>query len=133
MVRCLRPGGILILCEFDFKVYRSDGIPYYPWAPRQSEDEPTSFLAIWFAVLRNAIRSRGGTVDAPECMGNLIRSHPWLDQEDIYMAERWFPFAPYRYSQNFRNIGYNQEQLSGIGDLVRSDVLVCSRLAQQTK
>lgn len=124
MAKSLRRNGVLLLCEFDFKVYKSDRTPCYPWGPRQTPDEPTSFLAIWFAVLRNAIRSRGGTVDAPDRTIELLRSHPYFDQESIHIIERWFPFAPYTYTRDFQTIGYSPDRLSGIGDLVRSDVLV---------
>ncbi|GJJ13446.1 hypothetical protein Clacol_007700 [Clathrus columnatus] len=123
MARCLRPGGILIHCEFDFKIYRSDKTLCHPWGPPKSSNEPISFLAIWFAALRNAIRARGGTVDAPDRMYDLIRSHPYFDERDIQVSERWYPFAPYPYSQKFHAIGYSPERLSGIGDLVRSDVM----------
>lgn len=123
MAKSLRRNGVLLLCEFDFKIYKSDRTLCYPWGSRQTPDEPTSYLAIWFAVLRNAIKTRGGTVDAPDRMVELLRSHPYFNPESIYIVERWFPFAPYTYTRDFQNIGYTPDRLSGMGDLVRSDVL----------
>lgn len=126
MAKCLRPRGLLILCEFDFKIYRLDRVPYPPWGPPYTPHGQlleTPFLCHWFNALNKAIVSRGGSL-AAEYMHDWVKKHPFFDDAEIIRQEMFFPFGPYPMSQELAVLGYDASKLSRVGEMVRRDVHV---------
>jgi len=87
--QCLRPGGLMQLLEFDFRVYDSNckpfslptGIMEPPWFPR------------WMAFLNMAVRQRGGSPDAANMLYSWTLQHPAF--EDTVYEEYFIPTAPF--------------------------------------
>ncbi|KAI0274910.1 S-adenosyl-L-methionine-dependent methyltransferase [Gloeopeniophorella convolvens] len=87
--QCLRPGGLMELVEFDFRVYDKDHKPFFlptgvmqpPWFPR------------WMSFLNMAVRQRGGSPDAANMLHNWTLQHPAF--EDVVYEEYFIPTAPF--------------------------------------
>lgn len=85
----LRPGGLLEVMEFDFRVYGPDHKPIKPvttlmqppWLPR------------WMEFLHMAVRQRGGSPSAANSLHTWVRSHPAY--EDVVYHEIWIPTSPW--------------------------------------
>jgi hypothetical protein len=81
----LRPGGLLDLMEFDFRVYGPDhqaivpvtSVMEAPWLPR------------WMTFLHMAVRQRGGTPDAANYLRGWVEAHPAF--EDVVYREFFIP------------------------------------------
>lgn len=87
MSRVLRPGGLVIVVEWDFQVYdinrrkivlRTDGLGP-PWLPR------------WVTFLRFAIEKSGGTVKAADHVHQWLCEHELL--ENVSQEEYWLPIS----------------------------------------
>jgi hypothetical protein len=112
--QCLRPGGLMELFEFDFRVYDADHKPFSlpigtmepPWLPR------------WMSLANMAVRQRGGTPDA----ANMLYSWTLQNQafEDVVYEEYFVPTAPFMSSQE---PDYHTKRM--ISEGIRDDVLVC--------
>jgi len=87
--QCLRPGGLMELLEFDFRVYDGDHKPYSlptgimepPWFPR------------WMSFCNMAVRQRGGSPDAANMLYSWTLQHPAF--EDVVYQEYFIPTAPF--------------------------------------
>jgi hypothetical protein len=85
----IRPGGLLDMMEFDFKVYGPDRKPIIPltsvmeapWLPR------------WMTFLNMAARQRGGDVDAANKLDDWVSAHPAFEQK-VY-RDFYIPTSPW--------------------------------------
>ncbi|TFY78398.1 hypothetical protein EWM64_g5617 [Hericium alpestre] len=108
----LRPGGLIDLMEFDFRVYDANhkpilvqpGVTQGPW------------LARWMSSLNFAVRQRGGSTDAANMLYPWVLDHPAF--EDVVYREFFLPTAPF-YSH--RDSDYRRNQ--AIGEVMREDIL----------
>ncbi|KAF8272986.1 hypothetical protein EI94DRAFT_1717155 [Lactarius quietus] len=96
--QCLRPGGLMELLEFDFRVYDPDfkpfslptGIMEPPWFPR------------WMSFCNMAVRQRGGSPDAANMLYSWTLQHP--DFDDVVYQDYFIPTAPFMgISETFRD------------------------------
>ncbi|KAI0308063.1 S-adenosyl-L-methionine-dependent methyltransferase [Multifurca ochricompacta] len=114
--QCLRPGGLMELLEFDFRVYDGDcrpfslrtGIMESPWFPR------------WMSFLNMAVRQRGGSPDAASMLYNWTLQHPAF--EDVVYEEYFIPTAPFMSHQD-PNFHFNR----AISLTFREDILAFLR------
>ncbi|EPQ60115.1 S-adenosyl-L-methionine-dependent methyltransferase [Gloeophyllum trabeum ATCC 11539] len=87
--RVLRPGGLLDLFEFDFRIYDEHRKPYVcnanvmqpPWAP------------LFMTMVNQAVRRRGGHVDAANLLERWVREHRCMT--DVVYREYWIPTSPW--------------------------------------
>ncbi|KAI0001769.1 hypothetical protein BJV77DRAFT_969568 [Russula vinacea] len=76
--QCLRPGGLMELLEFDFRVYDPSWKPFSlptgtmdgPWFPR------------WMSYANMAVRQRGGTPDAANMLYSWTLQHQSFEDVD---------------------------------------------------
>ncbi|KAI0323106.1 hypothetical protein OF83DRAFT_1048220 [Amylostereum chailletii] len=112
----LRPGGLVDIMEFDFRVYDHNHKPINP-APG-SLSPP--YFARWMSLLNLAIRQRGGSPDAATML------HPWVSQhhafEDVVYREYYLPTAPF---VSRRDPDYHCQK--AISELVREDLFAFLR------
>ncbi|KAG6810916.1 hypothetical protein H0H92_009846 [Tricholoma furcatifolium] len=91
ITRCLKPGGLAIIIEWDFDAYSCDYRRIRlsldeikgPWWPR------------WQAFAKNAIKSNGGDVDAADNIWAWMTDHPALDKP-VY-DEFWMPSSDWKH------------------------------------
>ena len=110
---CLRPGGLMEILEFDFRVYDSDCKPFTihtgvmepPWFPR------------WMSFLNMAVRQRGGTPDAANMLYSWTLQHPAF--EDVVYQDYFIPTAPFM-SPGEPNYNF----MRSIGETFREDIQV---------
>ncbi|KAF6754309.1 S-adenosyl-L-methionine-dependent methyltransferase [Ephemerocybe angulata] len=89
IVRILRPGGIMELQEFDFRIYDRDHREievsvYSPLGP--------PYWARFMAHMNQAIQKKGGDVDAARHLWKWVTSHEAF--EDITYRDVWVPCIP---------------------------------------
>ncbi|KAI9511740.1 S-adenosyl-L-methionine-dependent methyltransferase [Russula earlei] len=104
---CLRPGGLMELFEFDFRIYdgnhqlfsSSPGVMDAPWLPR------------WMSHLNMAVRQRGGSPDAANMLYSWTLQHPAF--EDVVYEEYFIPTAPFmsHHEPNYHFLRYTSETL----------------------
>jgi hypothetical protein len=112
--QCLRPGGLMELLEFDFRVYNGDFKPFSfptdtmgpPWFPR------------WMSSLNMAVRQRGGSPDAANMLYSWTLQHPAL--EDVVYEEHFVPTAPFMSCQE-----PNHHIDRSTAEILRDDIYVC--------
>ncbi|EJT96958.1 hypothetical protein DACRYDRAFT_25399 [Dacryopinax primogenitus] len=84
----LRPGGLVELAEWDFRIYDADHRPV-PLAPRGEPGH--SWVAEWLWSLREMGVERGGHMDAATFMGEWLRSSGvW---EDVGGNDTWIAIS----------------------------------------
>ncbi|KZO90604.1 S-adenosyl-L-methionine-dependent methyltransferase [Calocera viscosa TUFC12733] len=99
IARVLRPGGMILIEEWDFRMYRSvdshDGPnASYELAPPSTEEKPYwSALSEWLRLLGLAVRQRGGDVDAAAFVNLWIRQHGGF--EDFGYQDVWIATQPH--------------------------------------
>ncbi len=111
--QCLRPGGLMELIEFDFRVYNPDFQPFSlptdimepPWFPR------------WMSFLNMAVRQRGGSPDAANMLYSWTLEHPAFD--DVDYQDYFVPTAPF-----MRRSEPNYDFLRSISETFREDIQV---------
>ncbi|GLB35760.1 putative methyltransferase [Lyophyllum shimeji] len=94
--RVLRPGGLIILIEWDFHSYDIDRQRITvgthelkgPWWPR------------WLAFAQIAIRNSGGSVEAAENIGPWVTNHPAF--EDAVYDDFWVPTCHWPVGDDFQ-------------------------------
>ncbi|KAI0257290.1 S-adenosyl-L-methionine-dependent methyltransferase [Lactifluus subvellereus] len=109
--QCLRPGGLMQLLEFDFRVYDGDFKPFSfptgtmepPWFPR------------WMSFLSMAVRQRGGSTDAANMLYSWTLQHPAF--EDVVYEEYFVPTAPFMSCQE-----PNYHFIRSISETLRDDI-----------
>jgi len=114
--QCLRPGGLMELLEFDFRVYDPSRKPFSlptgtmepPWFPR------------WMSFLNMAVRQRGGSPDAANMLYSWTLQHPSL--EDVVYEEYFIPTAPFMSHEE-----PNYHLMRSIADILREDILAFLR------
>jgi hypothetical protein len=112
--QCLRPGGLMVLFEFDFRVHDADHKPFSlpmetmepPWFPR------------WMTLLNMAVRQRGGTPVAANMLYSWTLQHQAF--EDVVHEVHFVPTAPFMSSQE---PDYHIKRM--ISECIRDDILVC--------
>ncbi|KZT08601.1 uncharacterized protein LAESUDRAFT_648271 [Laetiporus sulphureus 93-53] len=82
----LRPGGLIDLTEFDFRVYGSDCKPILT--------NGRSWFATWMNLAHDAVRRSGGEPDAANHLRQWISRHGAF--ENVVYREFWLPSAPWR-------------------------------------
>lgn len=112
--QCLRPGGLMELFEFDFRVYDADHKPIS--SPIGTMEPP--WWAQWISLTNMAIRQRGGTPDAANMLYSWTLQHQAF--EDIVYEEYFLPTAPFMSPQE---PDYHTKRIVSEG--VRDDALVC--------
>jgi hypothetical protein len=114
--QCLRPGGLMELLEFDFRVYDPSHKPFSlptgtmgpPWFPR------------WMSFLNMAVRQRGGSPDAANMLYSWTLQHPAL--EEVVYEEYFMPTAPFMSHEE-----PNYHFMRSIADILRDDILAFLR------
>ncbi|KDQ63063.1 hypothetical protein JAAARDRAFT_694199 [Jaapia argillacea MUCL 33604] len=111
ITRVLRPGGMLDLLEFDFRVYGGDRKPIIvrpsvmegPWLPR------------WMYMCQMAVRQRGGHVDAANLLRRWVSDHRCM--EDVVYREFWAQTAPWNPGKDAHSMWLNE-----MGAIMRDDI-----------
>ncbi|KZW00512.1 S-adenosyl-L-methionine-dependent methyltransferase [Exidia glandulosa HHB12029] len=121
MSRILRPHGLVILSECDFRVYNEDMEPFSLTAPpaattsAAAASEPPA-VARYIGHMRKCIRARGGHVDAASLL------HRWVSQHrsftDVVYRDIYFPLSPFA-----RGDSHEMRRQRKIGFLARDDSL----------
>ncbi|EJT96957.1 S-adenosyl-L-methionine-dependent methyltransferase [Dacryopinax primogenitus] len=99
IARVLRPGGMVLIEEWDFRMYRSvngqDGpTACYELAPPSTEEKPAwSALAEWLNLLGKAVRQRGGDLDAAAFVNAWVKQHGQF--EDVGAQDVWIASQPH--------------------------------------
>jgi len=112
--QCLRPGGLMELLEFDFRVYDASWKPFSPtamdgpWFPR------------WMSYANMAVRQRGGTPDAANMLYSWTLQHQAF--EDVVYEEYFIPTAPFMSCQD-----PNYRFMRAISESFREDILAFLR------
>ncbi|KAF8605489.1 hypothetical protein BDV93DRAFT_554853 [Ceratobasidium sp. AG-I] len=117
--RCLRPGGMAIFVEADFRIWSEDKrvlIPpnFYTPLPAQGRAPlglggigksavarsgrvrtvPTNWATpAWMATMCKCVRAQGGNVDAPTLLKTWMREHP--NYVDVQAIDLWAPAGPW--------------------------------------
>ncbi|KAL6304917.1 S-adenosyl-L-methionine-dependent methyltransferase [Sparassis latifolia] len=105
----LRPGGLVDLLEFDFRVYSIDKQPLL------GQHAP-SWLARWMNHCHMAVLTRGGEPDAANYLHGWMRDHGSF--EDVVYRKFWFPTAPWRTGNDPESLRQNR-----IAQVFREDIL----------
>lgn len=87
--QCLRPGGLMEIVDYDFKVYDGNGKPFS--LPTGVLHPP--YFAQWISLLNIAVRQRGGSPDAATMLHTWTLQHP--DFEDVVYEDYFVPTAPF--------------------------------------
>lgn len=111
--QCLRPGGLMELLEFDFRVYDHDFKPFSlptgvmepPWFPR------------WMSFCNMAVRQRGGSPDAASMLYSWTLQHP--DFDDVVYQDYFIPTAPFMSPED-----PHYDFIKGISETFREDIQV---------
>ncbi|KAH9982736.1 S-adenosyl-L-methionine-dependent methyltransferase [Lactifluus volemus] len=98
--QCLRPGGLMELFEFDFRVYGSDRKP--------------------LPLTIGAMEPRGGSPDAANMLYSWTLQHPAF--QDVVYDEYFLPTAPFMSGQ-----GPNDDFLRSTSEILRDDILAFLR------
>jgi len=88
MSRVLRPGGLLDVSEFDFRVYDADHRRLEP----DIDDMRPPWWSLWMSHILKAIKKSGGDPDAANHLHEWILNNPML--EDVVYKEFWMPVVP---------------------------------------
>ena len=88
MARVLRPGGLIDVSEFDFRVYDENHRPLEP----DIDDIQPPWWALWMSHMLKAIVKSGGDADAASRLHEWILNHSML--EDVVYREFWLPVVP---------------------------------------
>ncbi|KAF8580131.1 S-adenosyl-L-methionine-dependent methyltransferase [Ramaria rubella] len=118
MVRCLRPRGLIVLYEFDFRLYHPDTRVAPPWSTTCPPEEAT-YLCRWFGALRRAVAQRGGDVDAATHLHTWILQHDCFSEDEVTYCEYWLPTAPSEYQKEWGVVGKHPKE---VGELMREDL-----------
>ncbi|KAF8220782.1 S-adenosyl-L-methionine-dependent methyltransferase [Tricholoma matsutake] len=110
--RVLRPGGMILMVEWDFHGYDGNRNQIQagtdqlssPWFPR------------WLAFARVSVRNAGGTVDAASNIKSWVTNHPAF--EDVVCQDYWMPVSPWV---------HGDEAQMRIGETMRGDILAFLR------
>lgn len=107
--RVLRPGGMVIILEWDFHGYDSNRNQIQaethqlasPWWPR------------WLSFARVAVRNSGGSVDAAGNVQSWISNHP--EFEGAVCRDYWVPASTWDHAD---------EAQMRMGEIMRDDIMV---------
>lgn len=88
MSETLRPGGLIDLLEFDFRVYDENRQPFIVLPNTNAP-----YFARWMSLLNMAVRQRGGSPDAANMLHTWALEHPAF--EDVVYREYMIPTAPF--------------------------------------
>ncbi|KAF8531256.1 S-adenosyl-L-methionine-dependent methyltransferase [Gautieria morchelliformis] len=89
IARCLRPRGLIVLYECEYRLYNPDKTLCAPWSGTSLTGAP--YLCRWFLAFGNAVRRRGGHIDAAPLLHLWVRQHHAFAKEDIAYQEYWYP------------------------------------------
>lgn len=109
MSQTLRPGGLLDLTEFDFRIYTTDRKPILA-------DNADSYLSRWMNLCHIAVQRSGGEPDAANYLHRWVSDHPAY--EEVVYREFWFPTSPWRKGNDSETRRFNR-----IANVFRDDVL----------
>ncbi|PCH34099.1 hypothetical protein WOLCODRAFT_135501 [Wolfiporia cocos MD-104 SS10] len=115
MSQALRPGGLIDLTEFDFRIYGPDKRPILR--------NERSWLARWMNLCHTAVQRSGGEPDAANHLHRWISDHPAF--EDIVYREIWFQTSPWRNGHDNETQRQNR-----IANTFRDDVLAFLKSAR---
>lgn len=110
MSQTLRPGGLLDLTEFDFRIYTTDRKPILT-------DNADSYLARWMNLCHIAVQRSGGEPDAANYLHRWVSDNPAY--EEVVYREFWLPTSPWRRGNDSETRRFNR-----IANVFRDDVLV---------
>ncbi|KAA1471411.1 hypothetical protein DENSPDRAFT_799321 [Dentipellis sp. KUC8613] len=108
----LRPGGLIDLMEFDFRVYDAHHNVISPFL----DPSEGSWLSRWMYSLGVAVRQRGGTTDASNVLYAWVMEHPAL--EEVVYRDFYLQTSPF-FSRHEPHYARNQV----IGHYMRDDIL----------
>ncbi|KAF9521300.1 hypothetical protein CPB83DRAFT_778940 [Crepidotus variabilis] len=104
LAHVVRPGGLIDLSEFDFYIYDinhqkvlfdGDGDIRAPWWAR------------WMYFFRNAVKEKGGDVDAATNLHTWVCSNSLF--ENVAYKEHWLPIVPGLHTSQTGNIEENMK------------------------
>ncbi|CCM03672.1 uncharacterized protein FIBRA_05816 [Fibroporia radiculosa] len=108
MAQALRPGGLLDLTEFDFRVYDLN--------KKVILDPKVSAFARWMNLLHDAVQYSGGEPDAANHLETWVSRHS--SYEHAVYREFWFASSPWRAGHDAETRWQNR-----IANVFRDDVL----------
>ncbi|TCD65473.1 hypothetical protein EIP91_002591 [Steccherinum ochraceum] len=112
----LRPGGMLQLTEYNFVIHdkhkkRIEIVPHQegveltgPWLPR------------WMSLAQQAIRTRGGEVEAADHLARWVREHGAF--EEVQPRQFWFQASPWN-----KGTDSASKEANEIAKIMRDDLL----------
>ncbi|KAF8506853.1 S-adenosyl-L-methionine-dependent methyltransferase [Russula emetica] len=110
--QCLRPGGLMELLEFDFRVYDAD---YKAFSLPVDTMEPP-WLPRWMSLANMAVRQHGGTPHAANMLYSWTLQHQAF--EDVVYEEYFVPAAPF---MSRREPNYHFKRT--VSEMMRDDIL----------
>lgn len=110
MSMTLKPGGLLDLSEFDFRVYGLDRKPI-------PINEKASAIARWMYLAHKAVQQQGGEPDAANHLYKWVSQHPAF--EDVVYRRWWFQTSTWN-----REKTKEAETANRHGASMRDDILV---------
>jgi len=114
--QCLRPGGLMELVDYDFRVYDGSGKPFS--LPASVLHPP--YFAQWMSLFSTAVRQRGGSPDAAAMLHNWTLQHPAF--EDVVHEHYFIPTAPFISPEQ-----PNHHVMRTIAEYLREDMLAFLR------
>ena len=106
----VRPGGLIDLTEFDFRIYGHDKKPV-------PIDANASAIAKWMHMAHQAVKQQGGEPDASNHLYNWVSSNQQF--EDVVYRHWWFQVAPWN-----RGDDPESRRMNRWGAAMRDDILV---------
>ncbi|KAF8600891.1 S-adenosyl-L-methionine-dependent methyltransferase [Ceratobasidium sp. AG-I] len=117
--RCLRPGGMVIFVETDFRIWAEDKrilIPPNFYTPLPTKERPplgsgssgsvgprggklptvlTNWaLPTWMATMSKCVRAKGGNIDSATLLKTWVMEHP--NYMGVQALDQWSPLGPWK-------------------------------------
>jgi hypothetical protein len=122
MSHTLRPGGLIELCESDFRVYDEDKCPIYCSSaldPASNAPLRGPWFPLWTCFVIKAVRKAGGNIDAANLLNRWVCSNNNFDQRTVEYNEYFLPTAPFYTGTDERS-----QWLNDLGRVMRDDIKV---------
>ncbi|EMD42323.1 hypothetical protein CERSUDRAFT_79907 [Gelatoporia subvermispora B] len=116
IARVLRPGGLIILAEFDFSAYNRRKIKIVPGHP----DAQRCWIGRWMNLAHEAVEQMGGEPDAANHLRRWVGENDAF--EDIVYRTFWFQTSAFKKGNDPETIRQN-----AIGQVMRDDILAFLR------
>ncbi|KZT42689.1 hypothetical protein SISSUDRAFT_979712 [Sistotremastrum suecicum HHB10207 ss-3] len=89
--RVLRPCGLLLVAEWDFRAYDEQRKPIIC----EPHDESKPWIARWCSAVAQAARARGGHLDAANLLKLWCSDNRAFRTESVVHKDHWVPLSPW--------------------------------------